>query len=341
VNLASVDLNLLVAFEALLDERSVSRAAARVGLSQPAMSNALARLRAVFDDRLFERAAGGMAPTPRAEQLRGPLRAGLAQLRRAFEGETSFDPATSPRRFRVAATDYVEWLLAGPLAAALSRQAPGVQIQLRRLDRLFVAPEAALRAGEIDLAIGFFPDARSLESGSVSETLLEEQNVVVARQGHPLLRRRLDLDAFAAARHAAVIYRPEPWGLIDTELAARGRRRNLFLAAPHFLTVLRAVSESDLIACVPERLARGLRQSLRLAIRPVPFPLPPFHTRMVWHEHAAGDAALIWLRSVLRAIAAEAAIAPAAPRRTAPAKDGAPLPGTPARRPSPRQVAAR
>jgi DNA-binding transcriptional LysR family regulator len=301
VNIASIDLNLLVAFEALLDERGVSRAAARVGLSQPAMSNALARLRALFGDPLFQRTAGGMIPTPRAEQLRGPVRAGLAQLRHALEGESGFEPATSARRFRLAATDYAEWMLMGPLMEALGRMAPGVQIQVRRLDRLFVAPEAALRAGEIDLAIGFFPDARSLEPGSLSETLLEENNVVVARLGHPLFRRTLTLEAFASARHAAVIYRPEPWGLIDTELAARGQRRQMQLAAPHFLTVLRAVSESNLIACVPERLARELRQPLRLQLKPVPFPMPPFHTRMVWHEHANEDAALVWLRERIRA----------------------------------------
>lgn len=328
MNISSIDLNLLVAFEALLDERSVSRAAARVGLSQPAMSNALARLRGVFGDVLFQRTAGGMRPTPRAEQLRGPVRAGLAQLRRALEGDSGFDPATSVRRFRLAATDYAEWLLIGPLMRELNHRAPGVQIQLRRLDRLFVAPEAALRAGEVDLAIGFFPDARSLESGSISETLLEEENVVIARRGHPLFRGALSIEAFASAQHAAVIYRPEPWGLIDTELAARGHRRKLQLAVPHFLTVLRAVSQSDLIACVPERLARELGPLLRLAVKPMPFPLPPFHTRLVRHEHAAEDAALVWLRELI------GASAPAARSRTTPAAGVSPRRGTPGRRPS-------
>ena len=293
MNIAAADLNLLVAFDALLEERSVTRAARRIGLSQPAMSAALARLRALLEDPLFLRTGRGIEPTARALELAGPVRAGLEQLRRALEGEAAFEPGTSERAFRLAMTDYAEWLLLGPLMGALGREAPGVQLQLRRLDRLFSVPEGDLRSGAIDLAVGFFGDARTLQEGTLEQSLFEEQERRRIRKGRG---GRLSLEAFAAARHAAIIYRPEPWGLIDQELAARGKRRRLRLAAPHFLTVIEAVAASDLIAVVPERLARRFRKALRLDVRPVPFPMPAFHTRMAWHQQASDDPAHRWLR---------------------------------------------
>lgn len=293
MNTSVADLNLLVAFDALIEERSVTRAARRIGLSQPAMSAALARLRALFEDPLFRRTARGIEPTPRALQLAAPVRAGLAQFRRALEGDSAFEPRGSERTFRLAMTDYAEWLLLGSLMAALDREAPGVQLQVRRLDRLFTVPESDLRTGAVDLAVGFFQDLRSLQEGTLEVTLFEERNVVIARKGR---RGCMRLDAFAEARHAAIIYRPEPWGLIDQELAARGKRRMLRLAAPHFLTVLEAVAASDLVAVVPERLARRYETALRLRVRPVPFPMPVFHTRMAWHQQTSDDAGHSWLR---------------------------------------------
>jgi DNA-binding transcriptional LysR family regulator len=297
MNISATDLNLLVAFEALLEEHSVSRAAARVGLSQPAMSSALNRLRGLFADQLFVRTGRGVEPTPRALELAGPVRAGLEHLRRAIEGEAAFDPACSERTFRLAMTDYAEWLLLGPLMRQLDRHAERIQLQVRRLDRLFQPPEAELRAGSIDLAIGFFGDARTMQEGSLAETLFEEENVVIARRGR---KGAMTLDAFTAARHAAIIYRPEPWGVIDQELAALGRRRRLCLAVPHFQTVIDAVAASNLIACVPRRLAQYFHGVLGLKVAPVPFPMPPFHTRMVWHRHTGDDPAMRWLLSELR-----------------------------------------
>ncbi|HBY63475.1 MAG TPA: LysR family transcriptional regulator, partial [Solibacterales bacterium] len=238
MNLQAVDLNLLLAMEALLEERNVSRAARRLGLSQPAMSNALARLRGLLNDPLFVRAPGGVAPTPRAERMAPGVRAGLEQFRRALDGVREFDPSSSSRTFRIALSDHAEWLLAPHLLRAVEREAPGVRVQCKRLDALFVLPEAELRMGAADIAIGFFPDARTADESTRLETVAEEEHVVVMRRGHPLSRRTLTIEDYAAAPHAAVIYRPEPWGLIDQELAARGLRRNLRLASPHFLTVL-------------------------------------------------------------------------------------------------------
>ena len=297
MNIAATDLNLLVTFEALLEECSVSRAAVRVGLSQPAISAALRRLRALFGDELFVRSGRGVQPTPRALELGEPVRAGLAQFRRALGGEAAFEPSTSGRTFRLAMTDYAEWLLLASLMRQLDSKAPGIHLQVRRLDGLFQTPDAELRAGAIDLAIGFFGDTRTLQQGILAETLLEEENLVISRRGR---KGAMTLEAFTAARHAAIIYRPEPWGLIDQELAARGHRRKLCLAVPHFQTVVAVVAASDLIACVPQRLAHHFRREIGLKVVRMPFPMPPFHTRMVWHRHAADDPALRWLQSELR-----------------------------------------
>lgn len=297
MNITSVNLNLLVAFEALIEERSVSRAAARVGLSQPALSNALGRLRDTFSDPLFIRTAHGMTATARALELAGPVRGGLSQLRGALAERPRFDPAVSTRSFRLAMTDYAELLLLGPLVRRIQRKAPEVQILIRRLDRIFIAPEAELRSGAFDAAVGFFPEANALEPGTYSQDLFVEENVCMARKGHPLLRKRLTLRQFAAASHVAVFYRADSRGLIDTILAGHGLRRRLLAATPHFLTVPYVVAESDLIAVVPAGLAARFRKRLPLEVRKSPLRLPPFRMRMLWHEHTAEDPADAWLRS--------------------------------------------
>ncbi len=297
MNIKSVNLNLLLAFEALIEERSVSRAAARIGLSQPAMSNALGRLRGVFADPLFTRTARGMTATPRALELAAPVRSGLAQLRAALAERPRFDPAVSTRGFTLAMTDYAELILLGPLLRRMQSIAPDVQILVRRLDRIFIPPEADLRAGTFDAAIGFFPEASALEPGTYSHDLFIEENVCLARKGHPLLRKRLTLRQFASASHIAVFYRAESRGLIDNILAGHGLRRRLLGTTPHFLTVPHVVAASDLIAVVPAGLAARFRKKLALEVRKLPLRLPPFRMRLLWHEHAAEDPAHQWLRS--------------------------------------------
>jgi DNA-binding transcriptional LysR family regulator len=298
VNIAGLDLNLLIAFESLLNERHVGRAADRVGLSQPAFSNAISRLRARLNDPLFVRTSRGMVPTPRAEQLSGPIRAALSMLRQTLEAPGTFDPESSAQRFRVAVSDDVELRLAPFFARSIG--SGKLQLQTRRLDGLFMIPELELRSGSLDLAIGYFPDARTLPPTFVMETLLKERNVVIARRGHPAFKRRLTVERLARLDHAAVVYRSEPWGLIDTELAARGFRRRLRLALPHCLSVLHAVSSSDLVACVQESIAMAFASSLALAIYPEPIGLPAFVLRMVWHEQRSKDPAQIWLRSLIQ-----------------------------------------
>ena len=205
MNIHGIDLNLLLAFEALVDERHVGRAAKRVGLSQPAFSNAIGRLRIRLKDPLFVRRAQGMVPTARAEQLIGPIRSALAQLRQTLEAPQAFDPSISAHRFHIALSDDVELRLVSLFARSML--SGELQMQTRRLDWLFTVPEAELRNGTLDLAIGYFPDARYLSSGLVMQALSEENNVIIARRGHSLWRGKLTLHRFTELDHAAVIDR--------------------------------------------------------------------------------------------------------------------------------------
>ena len=297
MNINTVNLNLLLAFEALLEEQNVSRAATRIGLSQPAMSNALARLRELFEDPLFRRTARGMKPTARALELAGPVRNGLAQLRGALAERPRFDPRASTRSFRLAMTDYAEMVLLGPLLQSVARAGSSAQIVVRRVDRIFQPPEAELRAGTFDAAIGFYPDANSLDPRIRSLDLFAEQNVCIARKGHPLLRGRFSLRDFAAAGHVGVFYRDETVGLVDNILAGYGLRRRLVATTPHFLAAACVVAQSDLIAVVPAGLAARFHRQFGLETRRSPVRLPTFHMRLLWNEHNAEDPALEWLRS--------------------------------------------
>ena len=297
VNINGIDLNLLLAFESLMDERHVGRAAKRVGLSQPAFSNAIGRLRTRLDDPLFVRTSQGMMPTPRAERIAGPIRSALSQIRQTFEVPQTFDPSASAQRFRIGLSDDVELRLVPLLVPWMS--SGDLQMQTRRLDWLFTVPEDELRSGMLDLAIGYFPDARYLSSSLIMETLTEENNVMIARRGHSMWKSKLSLKRFTQLNHAAVIYRNQPWGLIDNELAARGLRRRLKLALPHCLSVLHAVASSDLVACIQESVVKSFGGELDLRSCAEPLGLPPFTLRMVWHRQRNEDPAQLWLRQLI------------------------------------------
>lgn len=300
MNIASVNLNLLLAFEALLEERNVSAAAARIGLSQPAMSNALARLRALFGDKLFVRSVRGMVPTSRALALAEPVQLGLSHLRSALDAPKPFDPG-APRSFRISMTDYAELRVLSPLLRHLQSSAPHLQIFVQRAERIFLPPEDALQQGTFDAAIGFFPEATQLAAGTQSLDLFTEDNVVIVRRGHPLLKRTLSLRQFASALHVANITRPDSRGFIDDILAGHGLRRRLQVATPHLLSIPYLVSTSDAIAVVPEGLAARFKKFLTLQLCKVPFRMPLFRMRLLWHQRATADPAHQWLRSQIQA----------------------------------------
>jgi len=299
MNLQAIDLNLLVAFEALMDERHVTRAARRVGLSQPAMSNALTRLRRTFDDPLLVRTPSGMTPTPAAQTLIEAVRAALSQLRAALEDKPAFNPAASGRAFHVLTSDYAEIVLLAPLVGKLREQAGGVSIRVHRPPNVFQPPSRTALSDSFDLAIGFFPDALSLDTSVRSEVLFEEDNVCIARANHPSIKSKISIRQYATAQHAAVFYKSEGPGVIDTILAQKGLTRQLAVLAPHFASVPFIVAESDLIATVPRRLALRFSKALKLQVLAIPFTLPPFRLAMLWHERVDSDPAHAWLRGLV------------------------------------------
>jgi DNA-binding transcriptional LysR family regulator len=299
MNLQTVDLNLLVVFEALMEERGVTRAANRVGLSQPAMSNALARLRRTFDDPLFVRTPEGMSPTPAAQSLIGPVRSALAQLRDIFEEKPAFAPSASERLFHLLTNDYVELTLLPPLVKAIREQAGGVSLRVQRSPSVFEPPSANSLAESFDLAIGFFPDALTLDARVRSELLWEDKNVCIARARHPKIRGRISLRQYAEAEHVAVFYKKQGLGVIDTLLAQRALSRRTAVVVPHFTTVPFIVSASDFIATVPERLAQRFSKQLKLQSLRAPIEIPPLRLTLLWHERFHADPWRRWMRELI------------------------------------------
>jgi DNA-binding transcriptional LysR family regulator len=296
VNLASLDLNLLVVLEALLIERSATRAGKRVGLSQSAVSNALSRLRVAVGDPLFVRGGGVMTPTALALSLAAPLRAALDQLRDALGGPTDFDPAFSSYRARFATTDYAEVVAIAPLARAVRAAAPGVTLDCRRLKWAWELPVAALERGEVDFALGHFgrlPPAHGLRSARV----MTDRWVVLSDSR----AKELSVARFAARPQTKVMYGADGPGIVGEALRDMGRERVTPVVTPHFSSVPHFVKGTDLLGIVPERLARLHAPALRLRILRLPIRLPDIETALVWHERHERNPPHAWLRALVAA----------------------------------------
>lgn len=287
------DPSALLALDALLDTRSVTLAARRMGVSQSAMSHTLARLRARFDDPLLVRSGRGLVPTARAEGMARHLRLAAVELEAAVTATPSFQPATARRTFRVATTDLVEMVVLPRVLALLEREAPGVDLHVRAQ----VDAEAALHAGELDLVLQPVRDHAS--AGLRARALFHERFVCVMRRGHPLARRKLTVERFAEARHLLVAPRGQPGGIVDDVLAARGLQRRTAVLVPSFLAVPHLVAETDLVATLAERVARSFAGSLPLRVVPHPLPLPGFTVSLVWHERTDAEPGHVWLRRAL------------------------------------------
>ena len=300
-----MDLNLLLVFEAMVEERNVTRAAQRIGLSQPAMSNALARLRRAFDDPLFLRTAEGMTPTPKAQELMEPIRASLMHLRGLFEKSAAFDPSASDRVFHLLTNDYVELLLLAPLAHLLRAHATRIRLRLQRAQNVFEPPPPNSLVEAHVLAIGFYPDALVLDNRVRSQLLWEEPNVCICRAGHSKVRANLTLRQYVEAEHVAVFYKKQGPGVIDTLLAQKGHARRTAIVTPHFTSIPFLVAETDFIATVPERLARRFSGPLNLKIYPVPIEIPPLRLTLLWHERFQADPAHIWLRERIAVVSSQ------------------------------------
>ena len=299
MNISAINLNLLVALDALLKERNVTRAARRTGVTQPAMSNSLAQLRELFDDPLFRRERHGLDPTPRALALEPLVAQGLACFQSALAAPR-FDPATDTRKFVLAASDYVELVLLPPLLRELGRVAPGVELEVRPWG-LHEVPDA-LAKGEADLMIGYFDE---LPARHREEQLFEEEYVCIVRKAHPRVRGKLTLERYLELGHVLVSQRSDSPGSVDRALAKLGKRRQVALRVSHFLMVPVLVAETDLIAALSRRAAEPFADALGLRLLPPPLALPRSRIRHVWHEQMDADPGHRFLRELIRTVAKE------------------------------------
>ena len=289
-----MDLNLLVSLDVLLAECHVTRAAARLGLSQPALSAQLRQLRETLGDALLVPGPKGMTPTARALALKAPLRELLAGFHALTSAGQPFDPGTSQQVFRVAATDSIHSSVTTPLAARLAVLAPGCRLAMQRSD-LQTLPEQ-LASGELDIAL---LTPQSTPTALHARKLYDEDFLCVMRQGHPAAVGPLDLDTYCALSH--VLVSPSGGGFVgavDAALDALGRSRQVQISVNSFLLVPSLVDATDLIATVPARLAR--HWAGQLAVVSVPVEVPGFSVSMAWHPRSHADAAQAWLRETLR-----------------------------------------
>lgn len=298
-----VDLNLLRVFHQIMRLRSVSAAALALGLSQPAVSAALKRLRELTHDELFLRTARGVQPTARAEELAGPIAAGVEALHQALARPAHFVPALARLRFRLSLTDIGEIYFLPALLHRLDEQAPGVDLSIARIDRQGLRDQ--LESGGVDAAIGLLPQ---LQGKIYRQRLFRQQYVLVMRRRHPLARRqRISVAGFSAAEHLQVTAEGTGHGEVDRLLAQRGIARRVRLSVPHFMTVGHILAASDLVATLPERLAARIVEPFGLCSRPHPVRLQASSIDLFWHARRHRDPAHQWLRQQLVSLFAEGA----------------------------------
>lgn len=293
-NLSSLDLNLLVLLDALLEERSVTRASRRVGLSQPAASHALKRLRLLLDDPLLERDGRGLRLTDRGHHLRAPLRRALDGLRDALDDPAPFDPAAARTAIRVFASDHIAFVLLPALTDRLQAVAPGIDLIVRWTDPVRVAE--LLETHDVDLAIGRY----HVTPGRIRRVRLYEESLVVqARRGHPLFEGELTTARFAQQPRIATSFDGRLFGDQERALAHAGIDLRSRVVLPHLVAAPLLALDSDLVTIAPQRMAQRLARAAALDWRPLPFPCPPVPIEMMWHEATAADPALSWFRDLL------------------------------------------
>ncbi|BAY63882.1 transcriptional regulator [Calothrix brevissima NIES-22] len=298
INLANIDLNLLVVFDALMSERQVTRAGERLGLSQPATSNALARLRKLTHDDLFVRTNAGLQPTPLAIALAEQIQPALQQIQTALSPEQNFDPTTSDRLFTIGMTDYVEFTVLPRLLEKLEQVAPNIKIQIRSGDRQHLL--SLLDAGEVDLICGLFPEQIAWHE---AQFLFQERYVCVCRQDHPLIGDSLSLENYIANAHLLVSIQEDMIGRVDKLLAEKNLSRHIAISIPHFLVAPSILARTNLIATLAQRVAQAFADSQNLKVLPCPLPIKGFSVFMRWHRSTRDRAAHTWLRGIITEVA--------------------------------------
>lgn len=300
MNLQRVDLNLLRVFQALYETRSVTRAAERFAITQPAMSNALARLRALCDDALFVPTPRGMQPTPYALEIAEAVGQALQTLQDALGSRRAFEPHSSARLFRFHMTDMGQMYFLPPLLARLQRAAPGVRVQAETLP--LEAIHDALAEGRIDFAFGRLHLGGR---GVRTQVLFREHYEVLMRDGHPAGARRLTREAFLAAAHALVTSLSGGHRVIEETLTRLGAR--LVLRVPNVTVLPPTLARTDIMVTVPARLARETAKTGPLRAHALPVDIAPFDICLFWHERFAADPAAGWMRAQVLELFAERA----------------------------------
>ena len=300
MNVTDLDLNLLRAFDAIATEGSVTVAGERIGLSQPAMSNALARLRQLFDDPLFVRTPRGMRPTPFAQQLAQPVREALRLIQGALQQHAGFDPRSSGNTFSLFMSDIGEMVFLPGLLERIKRDAPGVKIEVVRIPIKDV--HTALEAGTLDLAVGFLP---GLTTGMRQQPLFREHYVCMLRADHPVIGATISAKQFRVAAHVLVSYAGTGHQVIAETFLAAGLSARIAVRVPHFLVVPMILARTDLIVTVPSRVAAIFARLGNFKVLPLPLRMPSFEVRLHWHERFHQDPANRWLREVMAELYAE------------------------------------
>jgi len=295
----TLDLNLLRVFDAVMTEQNLTRAAGHLAMTQPAVSNAIKRLRESLGDELLIRTAYGVKPTPRAEALWPAVRQALAGLEQAVTPET-FDVSKTHATFRMAMADATAAFWLPSLVRSIESEAPGVNVRMVPLTTR--EPRPMLLRGDIDLAVGFFPGVAAQLSSDTSSPIRHERlysghYVAVMRKNHPLAKVELTVDNYCANNHLLVSFSGRAHGLADEALAQLGRQRRILLTVNQFFTAGKVVANSDLITVLPKHLIASTGMTDALVWRELPFAMPAVHLDMLWHERDARSFAHKWLRN--------------------------------------------
>lgn len=294
MNLNRIDLNLFAVFDAIYTAGSLTKAADVLCITQPAVSNSLARLREMLNDPLFVRTGHSMTPTPVAQNIIVPARQALSLLRRSVQESQTFDPLTAEKAFNFASRDLLEVVILPRLMAKLQNQAPNIRLTNYEIARSQVV--SAMASGTLD----FFADASAFTDPHLrKEKIAQDRLVVMARKNHPALKQGLDLATFLRLGHINVSHRKSGAGPIDIALDKLGKRRKVVMRGQHFLTVPSAIAKTDLVACLPYHLAKHYD----LAIYELPFDLPPVEYFLYWHVSADHDNAHRWMRDLIMEVA--------------------------------------
>ena len=294
MELNELDLNLLVTFNHLLVERRVSKVADNLGISQPAVSNSLAKLRKLFGDELFLRTPKGMEPTPYAEQLAESVSYALAMIHSGINQRTDFDPSNTKRSFTIGMTDVGEIYFLPRLIERLRQESPGVTLSTVRNTATNLRDD--LESGKVDLAIGLLPQ---LKAGFFQRRLFMQGYVCLMRSGHRLDKRKLTLAEYESAEHLVVVSAGTGHGKVDELLERSGVERTVRLTVPHYVSVGHILQATDLISTVPERLADRLLEPFGLVKVPHPTKLPDIAINVFWHAKYHRFPANQWLRGIV------------------------------------------